>query len=55
MKFRLSRWLTVAFLALTPFVVGCPGKDAVLGGIANGLRDGFATVVEEFVVRNIGQ
>ncbi len=55
MDFRFPRWLTVAFLALTPFVVGCPGKDAVLGGCANGLRDHLATVVAEFVVMNVAQ
>ncbi len=55
MDFRFSRWLTVAVLALPPSVVGCPGEDAVVGGIANGLRDGLATVVDEFVVTIVAQ
>ena len=43
---RMLKLFSVVCLSLLPFVGGCPGEDAVIGGVADGVSGGVAAFVE---------
>ncbi len=51
---RSTLRLVMALVVVTPFLVGCPGEDAVVGGVADGVADGLAAAIEVFVTGILG-
>lgn len=49
MNRRTRVWMVVVCLSTVAFVAGCPGEDALIGGIAGGLSDGIAAIVQDLV------
>ena len=51
---RSTLRLVMALVVITPFLVGCPGEDAVIGGVADGVTDGLAAAIEAFITGILG-
>lgn len=49
MKHRMKAVCCLLMIAFSSLAMGgCPGQDAFVGGVADGLTDGVATVIGDF-------